>query len=222
MFIRARLCTPRAAPHGERMPNWPRRLLAVSMLTASLSGCISQVKPVDPGWDGSTAPDCTDSEGAVVADAVVSDVGFDVASHNRGLLGLIGAGLGVGFGISAAAGAHRVQECRNANAEYHIGRAAAEADADADAAPAAPPPPPPPPRGFYCASSPRQPATSVCTREADDCDHARDQLAVGIGTMSECALTERAWCFANHCYASRAECKSHRGPDSIGDCVGQR
>jgi hypothetical protein len=72
-----------------------------------MTGCASQMHTLHSGWDGSTEPDCTESEGAVLGDALAGRAGLEIAEatadSHRGLsfLSLLA---GAGFAASAAIG----------------------------------------------------------------------------------------------------------------------
>jgi hypothetical protein len=194
-----------------------------------LTGCVSQIHRLEPGWDGSTAPDCTESDGLVIGDALAAGVGLAIGadaarSSNGSGLGLLSLVAGTGLAVAAAIGAHEVRECRAAHAEWRIGNAAAaRAHQDVHRREAsAPAPPAPPSRGFYCTTSAVHATLGRCMRERAACEQARGLAADAIPDLSPCTLVEAATCFAGTCYPTSDACAAHQGPDSVGDCAEQR
>ena len=189
-----------------------------------MTGCVSQMHRLDSSWDGSTAPDCSEGEGAAAADALLGQAGFELSEATGdqhpgvGLLSLLA---GIGFSASSAVGAQEVRRCHEANAEWRLSQATAAAVAahDAQRRREDPAPPPPPPRGYFCTASATRVEVGRCTRERAACEQARGLAADAIRDLSPCTLVETATCFAGSCYPSPAACAAHRGPDSIGDCT---
>jgi hypothetical protein len=203
---------------------WMSRWIAAVLC---MTGCVSQIHKLDPGWDGSTAPDCTESDGLVAGDALVGGVGLaigEAAASSGSGLGLLSLLAGAGFAVAAAVGEQEVHSCRVANAEWRIGNAAGARATQHERRPeqAAPAPAAPPPRGFYCTASATHAELGRCARDRATCEQARGLAADAIPDLSPCTLVETATCFARSCYPSAEACAAHRGPDSIGDCVEQR
>lgn len=97
------------------------------------------MKRVDPKWDGTSEPDCSDSVAPVVGDAItaglllgIGSIAGDksIAANNSGnpdnaadavaITGLLG---GLVFAVSAAIGEHNYKECDNAMAAWRLGGA---------------------------------------------------------------------------------------------------
>lgn len=76
------------------------------------------------------------------------------------------------------------------------------------------------PRGFFCTSSPSNAAAGICVRDKDECGRTRDAALVGVSDLTECTLTERAFCFGDRCAPSAEACDAMRsrvlGPDGTG------
>ncbi|HET9621972.1 MAG TPA: MgtC/SapB family protein [Kofleriaceae bacterium] len=210
------------------MSNCCAGVLVLAVVSAATPGCVSQIHALPSHWDGSSEPACTQDDGLVVGDVVLSGLGFGAAavvarsgdrSTTAATLGITaGLAAGLGFLASALVGHHEVRQCQRASAEWRIGRAIAEnlpPPVEPIGAPAEPAPPPP--RGFFCASSPAEPAAGLCSRERADCERAR----AASPTLATCALAEHAWCFATRCYPSAAACDAQRGPDAVGECHAQ-
>jgi len=213
-----------AAPYAVSMSKWIAAILC-------MTGCASQIHKLGANWDGSAEPDCTESDGPVIGDALVGGLGLAIgaagSSNSNGSgrgLGLLSLIAGAGFTVAAAIGEDEVRRCRAANLEWRVGNAAGERarqreprrDDSAQATPA------PPPRGFYCTSSATHAELGLCTRDRPACDQARGLAADSIADLSSCTLVETAVCFAGRCYPSTDVCAADRGPDSVGNCTEQR
>ena len=205
---------------GTRYAAAMSRWIAVVLCTTA---CASQMQTLSPYWDGSSEPSCTDSDGAVIGDALAAEAGLGIAQHSSGGAGLIAGILGLGFAVSATVGEEQVERCRAAKAEWHIGTAVAANAQHREARRAAPPPPPPPPpRGYFCTASASRVELGRCTRERDACEQARGLAADAVSDLGPCTLVESATCFAGTCYPSSETCAAHRGPDSVGECAQRR
>lgn len=90
-------------------------------------------------------------------------------------------------------------------------REAAQGEEDAEAQP----------RGFFCSGSPGDVAVGFCMRQKPECEAARDAAIVGVADLTECVLTERAFCFGDRCAPNAEACDATRqralGPDGSGD-----
>ncbi len=182
------------------------------VVMCALVSCVSQIQKLEPGWDGTSEPQCTESWAPVVGDGVIGVVAgaFGAAaaadpiqSDKTTSIAIVGLGVGLVFSIAAAIGEGEVRDCRIAKAQWRVGGAigarAGEVQAAtiraAESQPRVAPTPPPTPRGFFCASSPTALVASGCTRQRASCEQIRDGIAAGVADVSMCALVESAWCF---------------------------
>jgi hypothetical protein len=78
-------------------------------------------------------------------------------------------------------------------------------------APIAQPRRPVEPRGFYCAASPTVDTASMCAREKLTCEQARGMAVGAVSDLTECTLTEHAYCFGDRCFATAKACDAQRG-----------
>lgn len=101
-------------------------LVATAMLYA-LVACSTQVRPVAPGWDGVSDPDCTEDYGSVAGDVVFGllavGAGLFAAHETKDmnestLVGGAGIVVGTSFVASSAVGGSKVGECRAAKARW--------------------------------------------------------------------------------------------------------
>lgn len=213
---------------------------------AALSACSFGVKSVDPKWDGTEEPECSDSWAPVIGDGLMAGVGLGVASAGADaesdIAVLGGVAVGLVFAISGIVGESAIGDCKAAKAQWRVGgaigrasRANAVPEEDDDAVARrqarerrateqkrreeerAP-------RGFYCATSATVDAAGLCAREKSDCVRARGSVVAAVPDLSECALAEGAWCYdsggASWCAPTSAACDAQRDkvPDA-GPCA---
>lgn len=93
----------------------------------AMSGCSLGIAKLPDRWDGSAEPECSDSIGLVVLDAIVGGLSLGVlaAAVNREdtpLVVVSGTGT-LTFGIASLIGENRVRECKEAKAAWRIGGA---------------------------------------------------------------------------------------------------
>lgn len=202
------------------------------MVGALGPGCVSTIHKLEPGWDGTTEPDCSDGWGPVVGDVVVGSVALAVGaselqrndrSDNATGVALAAIGVGTVFEIAALIGNDRIRECRRARVAWWTGRATAanlhEVIATAPPRePAAPQALRPARRGFYCARSTTADDISICARSRDACDQSRAAATLGVPDLAPCEVATTAWCFAGECYANEASCDRRHAPDAVGAC----
>jgi hypothetical protein len=174
--------------------------------------------------------------GAVGAQVSVQDNDEGHPSTAADAVALVGLLGGLVFVISYFVGESKYKQCHDAMAEWHVGRNighAARATSDDDTKSAREKawqearakekakPPVIAPRGFFCASSPSNADAGLCVREKDECQRARDAALAGVADLSECALTERAFCFGDRCAPTNEACAAMRarvvGPDGTAD-----
>lgn len=184
------------------------------------SGCITQIRRVDPDWDHASDPACTDEYGPVVGDAVIGAALFgggliaaDQIGDRKTAVGVAlgGGSLGLLFVALAYLGYDRVEDCQRAIEAWRTAQAMAQrVDAErrtleeqfGKG-----------PRGWFCATS--MLGAGLCARERSTCEQARD-AAIGAGAeLAACALVETAWCFAagakQRCFPTQGGCETQRG-----------
>lgn len=217
------------------MNGWVRRgLLSLALAT----GCSLGMQSVDPKWDGTTEPECSDSWGPVIGDGLMAGIGLGVASagvdaeSDAAVLG--GVAVGIAFAVSGLVGEHTLSDCRAAKAQWRVGGAIGRAskantveDEDDEAVArrqarerreeakrreeeqrARAP------RGFFCASSPTIEAAGMCARERVDCQRARGSALAAVPDLEGCALVEIAWCYdaggLSWCEPTQGACDAQR------------
>jgi hypothetical protein len=215
------------------------RKIAIAL---TLSACSLGMKPLAPGWDGSVEPDCTDNNGAVIADglgaglligvgAIAAKVSTDASdagepSTGADVVTIVGLGGGLVLAVSGLIGESRYKACHEAYAQWRIGGAIGTASVhnkpDVDVEPvrsivAPTKPAPTQPRGFYCSSTE---STGFCVRDKAECTKTRDVSIGAVPDLTECSLTEKAWCFGDRCSPTAELCDAARtralGPDGQG------
>lgn len=208
--------------------------IVAGVLCIAVSACSFGMKRVDPNWDGSVEPECTDDPTLAIGDAIIAGISLGVgaaaaddanASNSSGAAGVAVAGLfvGLGFVVSAIVGESTYKSCKEAKAQWRIGgaigRASVANSSDEQRAKrfakehpevevAVPAQPAPPPRGFYCASSPTNTKVGFCAREKSTCEQTRDLLMGAAPDLAVCTLVERAWCFNDRCAPTQDDCRS--------------
>lgn len=75
------------------------------------------------------------------------------------------------------------------------------------------------PRGFYCASSA---AAGFCVRDKQECVKTRDISVAAVTDMTECTLTESAWCTGELCFPTTETCEQRRARGSDEAACEQR
>lgn len=71
-------------------------------------------------------------------------------------------------------------------------------------------------RGFFCASAAM---TGFCVRSKAECVRTRDVSLGALPDMTECTLTERAWCFGDRCAPTAEICETVRARSDDSACV---
>jgi hypothetical protein len=105
----------------------------------ALSACSFSMKSVDPQWDGTSQPDCSDNVAPVVADGLGAGLllGMGVIAGDKSVeaqnmgttdsgadaLAIVGFAGGLVLAISAAIGEHRYKECDRAMETWRLGAA---------------------------------------------------------------------------------------------------
>ncbi len=207
-------------------------ILACTAAALLASGCITQIRPVDPDWDHASDPACTDDYGPVVGDAVIGGglIGGSLLvanqiqdGHTAAGVAAAGGAIGLVFVALAYLGYDRVEDCQRAIETWRTAQATAQREgADRrtleerfgnD------------PRGWFCASSTR--GGGLCARERSTCEQARE-AAIGAGAdLGGCVLVETAWCFAagpgQRCFPTQGGCEAQRGRlDGAATCGERR
>lgn len=189
------------------------------------------MKTLDPNWDGTTQPECSDSVVTVVLDGFGTGAGLAVLSNsdsNTSPVIVIPALVGtLVYVIAGVYGEYEQVKCSHAAEAWQLGGALRGATKP----PIAPPPASPEPvqrqaivmRGFYCSSSESTPSIGFCTRAKDACVTARDAALAAGSDLTSCSLVETSWCFdSKHCLPTEASCKSQRekyDDPELGGCT---
>lgn len=189
--------------------------LPILLIAALLGGCsLVAMRGVDPKWDGSSEPKCSESYFPVYVDAFLSLVAagtaVDVAQHAPPLpdadMVISGAVItSLLFTTSVYTGASWYKDCRKAKARVQIREALAEAPPTFDVEPTAL-------EGYFCTYAPSQPDLYTCERERDICEQVRKALAMLDGEA--CAPRKFAWCFdinrTARCFGTQYACEEQR------------
>lgn len=192
--------------------------VTIALAALLTNACSLSMKSVDPKWDGTEEPECSDSWGPVIGDGLMAGIGLGVASAgvdaDSDAAVIAGLALGLVFAVSGAVGESSVGDCKAAKAQWRVGGAigraskASVSEEDDDAVARrqererreerkrraeeerAP-------RGFYCATSATVEAAGLCAREKADCVRARGSALAAVDDLSECALVEIAQCYTS-------------------------
>lgn len=108
--------------------------IVAGVLSLSVAACSFGMKRVEPDWDGSTEPECSDDPAPVIGDAIIAGLTLGVAaaaaddankSNSSGSAGIaIGAAfVGLGFAVSGLVGEGTYKSCKEAKAQWRIGGA---------------------------------------------------------------------------------------------------
>ncbi len=62
-------------------------------------------------------------------------------------------------------------------------------------------------RGWYCATAP---SAGFCVRDKAECQRTRDVSIGALPDLTECALTEKAWCTGDLCFPGQEACDARR------------
>lgn len=221
--------------------------IVAGVLCVAVSACSFGMKPIEPNWDGSTEPDCSDDPAPVIGDAIVAGLSLGLAaaaaddanaSNSSASAGLAvgGAVVGLGFAVSGLVGESTYKSCKEAKAQWRIGGAIGRAsnaqrpagdDRTVDDEPVRPrrkKKAPVQPRGFYCSASAESPDVGFCVREKSECLRLRDVTIAAVEDLSECTLVESAWCFGKRCASTQEACRAElqRAQSDESDCVEER
>lgn len=116
-----------------------RTILVTAVL--AIGGCSFGMQSIDPKWDGTTEPQCTNSPGPVIGDGLAAGLllgvgagaaDASVQANNEGrasgtadTLAAVGLIAGTVFVVSAIMGEHTYSECKGAVAQWRLGGALA-------------------------------------------------------------------------------------------------
>lgn len=230
------------------------------LVAVQLGGCAwmfqDHLTDGDRHYRGRSEPRCSTTAGWGIVDGVFASVNAisalvavsDETTPYREAYIVSGIGWTVLHLASAVTASGWASDCRRSIAEYNA--AGDEEDQPAPARRARRPEPepepvreppsprpvaPPPrtaPRGFFCAASTSTPSAAFCTRIKSDCLRAREVALRVVADLSECALTETAYCFdagggeedrcapsADACEVQRTAAASGSGGVEVGACV---
>lgn len=219
------------------------RTVAVALVVAT-SSCSFAMKSLQDDWDGTAQPDCSDNVLTPVGDAIIAGLALGVASIaiERGddAIGIPSGVVGIGFAVAALIGSDNRSTCRDAKRTWAVGgrigtasavhsaRVARKQTAPLPASPAQPTASTlagtAPLRGFFCSNSPSNAVAGFCVRDKAECQRTRDAAIVGVADLTDCTLTERAFCFGERCAPTVDACDATRirvaGKDGrVPDCA---
>ncbi len=153
--------------------------------------------------------------GGAIAVAVA---GHDSEDGTSRWVGVAGLGVVAGFeGLMGIAGLRWNRKCREAREQWDqrqieqdtlVRESTARQEIDEEKArqrqmaPAVPVA-----RGFYCSSAP---AAGFCVRDKAECVRTRDVSIGALPDLTECALTEAAWCLGDLCFPGQEACDARR------------
>jgi hypothetical protein len=205
-------------------------------LLALLGSCSFGMSGVDPKWDGTREPNCTDTYTPVAVDgfaaAMISgtlvEVSKDYPVDTSVVVGAVAVSLL--YMVSARVGASRYKECRLAKADWYVREAIRARNEHADdalrsvSAPRSSELPSVPlgsttsaqqatktvGTGYFCTSSLARTEATMCVRERATCARAQRVLTAPDG--EGCARRRSAWCFEIggdlRCFATRPACQA--------------
>lgn len=189
------------------------------------------MKTLEPSWDGTTQPECSDSVIPVVFDGFGTGAGLAVLSNSDSNTSpalvipvLVGT---LVYLVAGVYGEYQQVKCSHALETWQVGGALRGSVKQPNATPPDNSAPAVRPaiimRGFYCSNSESNSAIGFCTRTKDACTTARD-AAVDTGSdLTSCSLVETSWCFdAKHCLPTEDACKVQRAKyddPELGGCA---
>jgi hypothetical protein len=212
-------------------------IVGTVVVSASVAGCsLFEMKPLAPDYDPRTIPRCDADAIYAVGDEVVAIAatglavliavqGHDAEDGTSKWVGVIGSGVvGLAFGLSGIGGFRWSERCDNAKAQWdqrqieqdeHLrdfekarAKRRERSDGDEPTLKSAPPP-----RGFFCSASLGSPKASLCARDKDDCQRAREVALGAVPDLSACQLVETAFCKGERCRPTTESCSEIVGEE---------
>jgi len=206
------------------------------VLLALLGSCSFGMSGVDPKWDGTREPNCTDNYVPVAVDglagvaisAALAEMSKEYPLDTSVVVGAVAVSLL--YIVSAKVGASRYKECRVAKADWYVREAISARNEHADdalrsvSAPQSSDVPSVPlasttsaqqttktvGTGYFCTRSLSRTELTMCMRERSTCARAQRVLTAPDG--EGCARRRSAWCFEIggdlRCFATWPACEA--------------